>query len=110
MTEELQRRENAERDYLLNRPQWLGIWPTWWFWSVKENWKLVSLPIVVVYTVAFILVLVLNPSPWVAALIVSGLLTLALGLIERHVRRRAVERRALAGDAADEPRPLPPEP
>jgi hypothetical protein len=81
--------------HLLDRPQRLGVLPTWWFWRDRENARLVRWPVWVAIAAAFALALTFDLG-WIwAGLLPVFTITITLGLIERHIRRRAVQRRAL---------------
>lgn len=105
MTDELQA---AERRYLLERPQWLGIVPTPRFWRDTENWRLVRWPFAIFSAVLVIVLSLIGPHPLVAGLIAGGTLALVLGSFERYIRKQAMNRRALA-ESTEEPQTSPSE-
>lgn len=93
------------RVYLLDRPQRLGILPTYRFWNDRDNWSFVQVPQAVAAAVV-VLVGVLA-LPLVLAVTVAPLsIVLGLGLFERYIRRSARKRRSLA--AASQRGSLPP--
>jgi hypothetical protein len=92
-------RETRER-HLLERPQLLGILPTWWFWNDRENWRLVRWPFAVfVFISALVLTAIALPLVAEIAIFVS-VFCLGLGSLEKHVRRQALKRRELAEKSA----------
>ncbi len=82
---------------LLARPQRLGVLPTLSFWHDRDNWALVRVPVAVgMGALVFVLLSFAGGLPWyVGALIPALALTLALGLLERYIRARALQRRRL---------------
>jgi Flp pilus assembly protein TadB len=81
--------------HLLERPQRFGILPTWGFWRDKENSRLIRWPVRLAIVAAFVLAVVVDVGWIVAGLLPVVAITITLGLVERYVRRRALERRAL---------------
>ena len=79
---------------LVDRPQRLGILPTWSVWRERANWDLVRWPCTILAAAAIALVAALGPTVVVAALIPILAIVLPLGLFERHIRRRALARRS----------------
>lgn len=94
-------REAPER-HLLDRPQPLGILPTWWFWNQRENWRLVGWGFGLFAAVITITIPLLNLHPLMAGLVAAGALMMAIGLLEKYVRHQAERRRALAAAEAGE--------
>lgn len=95
MTRELAPRPQRS---LMDRPQRLGLLPTWWFWNDWERQRLL-LPLILVTAIPlgallFLTAVKLQLSVW----LIEGLLmfasTLLLGLVERHVRREVAMRTA----------------
>jgi hypothetical protein len=96
---DIQRRERS----LLDRPQRLGILPTWWFWNDRENWRHVGWAFGALVVVMSIVLLFVELSPLVAGLIAGSTILLAQGLLEKYVRRQVIARRRLASaEALDE--------
>jgi hypothetical protein len=86
----------ATEPHLLDRPQRFGILPTWSFWRDEENARLVKWPVRLAIAAAFIFAIVVDAGWLLAGLLPIVGIAITLGLIERHVRRRALERRMLA--------------
>src|SRR5690606_659183 len=86
---------------LLDRPQPLGILPTYWFWRDPETSKL-GRWLMAPLAGATVLVVVLASSfhPLVAGLVAASVMVLATGLLEKYVRHQATKRRVLAASAA----------
>lgn len=76
--------------WLADRPQRLGILPTWWFWNERRNWRLImGLVIPTMLTVTAVVDL-LGGGLLGLALTPALVVTAMLGLVERHIRRRLV--------------------
>jgi hypothetical protein len=102
VTNDLQRAGGNANRSLLDRPQRLGILPSYWFWK-QENppairWGFALLAAVTVY-----LTVMLADSVITAAIIPPLVLLLAQGLLEKYVRRQAMKRRALTDGASGRP-------
>lgn len=101
MNEDLQLAKTETREvparYLLDRPQRLGIIPTWWFWQDKANWRIARVPVLLIMEAAVLAVLLagLSLPYYVLALIPTLVLMLTLGLLERYIRRRTTKHGAL---------------
>lgn len=85
---------------LLDRPQRLGLVPTWWFWNDPERYRL-ALPLVLLLSLPLIpltFFLVIRFQLHFLLIAVSSTFPpyVALGLIERHIRSE-LRRRELAG-------------
>jgi hypothetical protein len=82
---------------LLGRPQRLGLMPTWWFWNDKENWRFVRGPFMFLLIASTVALMMLQPALplWAIAAIPGVVFTITLGLFERYIRRRALDRRKL---------------
>lgn len=91
----------SDRDrHLLEQPQPLGILPTWWFWNNRENWRLVRWPFAILVFALLTILAVLSLPLAVELAALVGVFCLSLGGLEKYVRLRALERRALAeGDS-----------
>lgn len=86
---------------LLDRPQPLGILPTYWFWRDPETSKLARwLMAPLAGVTVLVIVLASNFHPLVAGLVAASVMVLANGLLERYVRHQATKRRALAASVA----------
>ena len=86
-------------EYLLDRPQRLGILPSYWFWGRKENYRHIRWPQAILAGV-FIFIWGIIPKSlplWLSALVPGVAIVLALGLFERYIRRRAIARRDVRG-------------
>jgi hypothetical protein len=79
---------------LLDRPQALGVLPTWWFWNQPDNWRLVRWPFAVLVVLLMVILDLLAIGPLAYVLVIVGSLVLGTGLLEGYVRRRALRRRA----------------
>lgn len=79
----------TESKYLVAHPQMLGIIPTWWFWSDHENWWLVRGPASVLVGVVAFVVAISGLPPLLAGLAAVVTFILAIGLLERYIRRHA---------------------
>jgi hypothetical protein len=87
---------------LLDRPQPLGILPSYWFWRDPETSRLASWLLAPLAGVTvLVLMLAWSFNPIVGGLVGALLIVLANGLLEKYVRRQAIKRRALA--ASQEP-------
>ena len=96
-------RLRAPAGALIDQPQRLGILPTWWFWREPENIKMFRVPNFLIVVGSIVGTFALIPS-WVAMFVMgSTAQVLALGLFERYVRRRALERREVNQLALAEP-------
>jgi hypothetical protein len=96
VTDEIATAERERERYLLDRPQRLGILPTWWFWNDRKNWRLVRWPFAIaVAALVFTLGVLSLPLPLELGILL-GTYVLALGSVEKYVRRQAMKRRALA--------------
>ena len=77
---------------LLDRPQRLGVVPTWWFWNdAGRQWLLLPLVLTTAVPLALAVQLVGLRHPalaWPLLLLVALYPLLLMGLVERHVRRR----------------------
>jgi hypothetical protein len=81
---------------LLDRPQRLGVMPTWWFWRDRENWRYIRWPFTI-FVVALVMGLALVGLPLKAVLpLYLAAYFLALGSVEKYIRHQALKRRALA--------------
>ncbi len=79
----------TEHEPLVAHPQILGIIPTWWFWSDENNWWLVRGPASVLVGVVAFIVAVSGLPPLLAGLTAICTFVLAIGLLERYIRRHA---------------------
>lgn len=86
----------AKPKYLVDRPQRLGMMPTWWFWNDRDNWRLVRAPFAMLAAVAVVAVNLLDLPIALAAIVASAAIFLAMGVLERFVRRKA---KALSGES-----------
>lgn len=84
----------ATGTHLLDRPQRLGFLPTWRFWRDEENSRLVKWPVRLAIVAAFIFAIAVDAGWLVAGLLPVLAITITLGLVERYIRRRVLERRA----------------
>jgi hypothetical protein len=92
---------------LLERPQKLGIWPTWSFWNRRDVWQrarwfvapLAGITVSTCTVLTFILGLPMWAAP-VTGLIGGGLITLWMGGLERIIRKRIKERTDQAREVA----------
>jgi len=82
----------------LERPQKLGIWPTWTFWNRRDVWQRARwfvAPVAGVTAFACtLLTFVLGLPLWVApatGLLGGGVITLWMGGLERHIRKRLTQ-------------------
>lgn len=85
----------SEAKYLLDRPQRMGILPSYWFWNRKENYQHIRWPqAIMAGLLIFIWGIIPKELPlWLSALVPGVAIVLALGLFERYIRRRAIARR-----------------
>lgn len=90
---------------MLDRPQRLGILPTWWFWSDRENWRLVRWPFAIAVAALVLALAALSLAPALEFVVLVSAYVLALGSVEKYIRHQAMKRRALA--AAEVPDALP---
>ncbi len=93
--------EPAKQPVYLDRPQRLGILPTYSFWNQPDVWRLAG-PFMRVAFIVWMAALVLLPgrlSLWTLALVCIAGPELLLGLFERHIRRRMRQRAALRAGA-----------
>jgi hypothetical protein len=84
------------RRCLLDKPQPLGILPTRWFWADRENRRLAAW---LFGALVFVMLLILNAlglHPLVDAAVIAAVLLIARGSLEKYVRHKALQRRALA--------------
>ena len=81
--------------HLLDRPQRLGVLPTWWFWNDRRNWRKVGWAFAILAAATNIILLVVQPPLLHGLAIVTGVMILAIGLLEKYVRHQALKRRAL---------------
>jgi hypothetical protein len=79
--------------YLLERPQPLGILPTRWFWNDRENWRQVRWMFGLLAMGTVMLLSVTSLPLLASVLIAPSVIILANGLLERYIRRKALERR-----------------
>jgi hypothetical protein len=91
----------------LETPQKLGIWPTWSFWNRRDVWQRARwcvAPVAGITTSAcMLLTLVLQLPMWVApatGLFAGSVITLWMGGLERHIRKRIKERKQNAREVA----------
>lgn len=86
--------DDTRERHLLERPQRLGILPT--FWNDHDNWKLVYWPFAgFVFASALILAALSLPCAVEFGLFLATY-SLLLGSVEKYVRRQALKRRELA--------------
>jgi hypothetical protein len=81
--------DTAQR-WLADRPQRLGILPTWWFWNDRRNWRLIMWLVIPTMLVVAATVDLLGVGTLALALTPALVVTVSLGLIERTIRRRLV--------------------
>ncbi|MFO7563052.1 MAG: hypothetical protein R6X02_10455 [Enhygromyxa sp.] len=81
---------------LVDHPQRLGILPTWWFWNDRENWRHVRWFFAGLVVLMSVVLVFVQLHPLVAGTIAGLSMLLALGTLEKYVRRQVLERRQLA--------------
>ncbi len=84
--------EDERRPALLDRPQPMGVLPSWWFWNDPKNWALIKVPFTVYVVVVMVVVDVIDLPLSTALVVYIAAYWLALGLIERYVRWAAKRR------------------
>ena len=91
-----------EPRWLMDRPQPLGILPTYWFWRRIENYRLIRwLPVSVYAIVCTInIILPLSLGPVLAGTINGFAMILSVGVAERFIRARAKQRKFFRIEAA----------
>ena len=77
------------RRCLTAHPQRFGIVPTWWFWGDPDNWALVRGPAAVLVGVITFAVGLSGLPLALAAILAPLSFLLAVGLLERYIRREA---------------------
>jgi hypothetical protein len=92
---------------LLERPQKLGIWPTWSFWNRRDVWQRARwfvAPVAGVTVSGCVLLSVALHLPiWaepVTGLAGGGAIALWIGGLERYIRKRIKERKDQAHEEA----------
>jgi hypothetical protein len=96
VTNEIKTTQIERERYLLDHPQRLGILPTWWFWSCRENWRWIRWPFAMLVA-ALVVGLILLKVPLVVGLpVYAAVYIVALGAVEKYIRHQAMKRRALA--------------
>jgi hypothetical protein len=88
--------DENERRYLMKAPQRLGFLPTRWFWTAKENRRIVGWTHALVAFATMVLADVLGVHYLIAAASLLITLPLGEGLLEKYVRHQVTKRRALA--------------
>ena len=79
--------------HLTDRPQRLGILPTWWYWRDRENWRSIAWPFTT-FVIALAIVLGYSELPtmvWMPIYVAAYFV--ALGSVEKYVRVQASKRR-----------------
>lgn len=79
--------------HLTDRPQRLGILPTWWFWRDRENWRLIARPFTI-FVISLAIILGSSELPtmvWMPIYVAAYFV--ALGSVEKYVRVQASKRR-----------------
>lgn len=94
VTDRIQQSEGDR--HLLDRPQRLGVLPTWWFWNDRENWRKVGWAFAILAAAMNIVLMVIDPPLLIGLAIISVVMVLAIGVLEKYVRRQALRRRELA--------------
>jgi hypothetical protein len=91
----------------LETPQKLGIWPTWSFWNRRDVWQRARWFVAPVAGLAasacMLLPMFFRLPVWVApatALVPGGVITLWMGGLERHIRKRIEQRKQQAREVA----------
>jgi hypothetical protein len=84
--------------WLADRPQPLGLLPTWWFWNERRNWRLIMGLVIPTMLVVTAIVDLLGAGTLALALTPALVVTGMLGLIERYVRGRLVSTRSPAAE------------
>ncbi|MFO7563053.1 MAG: hypothetical protein R6X02_10460 [Enhygromyxa sp.] len=93
MTDKIQTLQPKRERYLLERPQPLGILPTRWFWNERENWREVGWMFGLLAMGTVMLLSFISLPPLASVLLAPSVIILANGLLERYIRRKALERR-----------------
>jgi hypothetical protein len=86
---------------LLDRPQRLGIFPTWWFWRDRDNWRWIRWPFAIFITALVIGLVLLELPLFVVLPVYLAVYVIALGSVERYIRHKALERRELAASTSN---------